>query len=93
MLLDRERWERNRGGGNRKVKEGFSFQLDKTLALSKGNDPNWVVLEDNKEQLQSKSAVNTTDKTLRFTFLIDEEHEKNWWGTVKKLFLNGVIFL
>ena len=66
------------GGGRRKVKEGFSFQLNKRLALSKGNDPNWVVLEDSKEQLQSKFAVNTTDKILRFTFLIDEEHEKNW---------------
>lgn len=69
---------REKGGGNRKVKEGFSFQLGKTLALSKGNDPNWVVLEDSKEQLQSKSAVNTIDKALHFTFLIDEEHEKNW---------------
>ena len=53
---------------------GFQFQLKILPYIRRDDDPNWIVLGESKQQSHFKSALNTTDKTLHFTFLTDKEN-------------------
>lgn len=65
--------------------EGFGFSSKRYFLVSDDDDTYWIVLGESKEPSHFKSALNTTDKTLHFTFLTDKETFKNTGKRLKRM--------